>query len=240
MLPYSDECMLDITVYAKSVGYKGILTYGYNAAITDDITNTGLPFAIIDSKYITILKALPPNTTVAVYGSITAGIVIVVISLLLFLCCCCCCCSLFFYCCCKIIVTLCCNDDYDDIEGRQDLTESMFRALLQQVNQSIPTLGREATKTFPVRLYKDDEQHDSCAICMEKFIVGKKVKVLPCQHIFHPRCINEWLSNHSTVCPLCKKDFTGVVGERGIDDDVSSSCSSVELSHISNNNYGAF
>jgi hypothetical protein len=114
-----------------------------------------LPSLIIDSKYITILKALPPNTTVAVYGSITAGIVIVVISLLLFLCCCCCCCSLFFYCCCKIIVTLCCNDDYDDIEGRQDLTESMFRALLQQVNQSIPTLGREATKSNNVDTLND-------------------------------------------------------------------------------------
>jgi hypothetical protein len=48
MLPYSDECMLDITVYAKSVGYIGILTYDTNPTITDDITNTGLPFAIID------------------------------------------------------------------------------------------------------------------------------------------------------------------------------------------------
>jgi hypothetical protein len=53
MLPYSDECMLDITVYAKSVGFIGILTYNTqfddtNPTITDDITNTGLPFAIID------------------------------------------------------------------------------------------------------------------------------------------------------------------------------------------------
>jgi E3 ubiquitin-protein ligase RNF13 len=242
MLPYSDECMLDITVYAKSVGYIGILTYDTNPTITDDITNTGLPFAIIDHNYLHQLLT-DPTGKVQVYGSIIVGLIIVTSSLILLICCCCCCCFCIF-CCCSIICNRCCLSnvgDYEEIDylaRREELIESIL-ARLQEMDQGLP-LGREATKTFPVRLYGDDEQLDSCVICVEDFEVGKKVKELPCQHIFHPRCINKWLSDHSTVCPLCKKDFTGVVGERGIDDDVSSSCSSVELSHISNNNYGAF
>ncbi|KAH8800690.1 hypothetical protein F5884DRAFT_757542 [Xylogone sp. PMI_703] len=41
-----------------------------------------------------------------------------------------------------------------------------------------------------------------CSICTEDFTAGADVRVLPCQHQFHPPCIDPWLLNMSGTCPL--------------------------------------
>ncbi len=43
-----------------------------------------------------------------------------------------------------------------------------------------------------------------CAICVDEFSEGDEQRVLPCNHSFHLQCIDEWLINHSDLCPLCK------------------------------------
>jgi hypothetical protein len=37
------------------------------------------------------------------------------------------------------------------------------------------------------------EQQVECAICLSEFVKGDRVRVLPCQHIFHLDEIDEWL-----------------------------------------------
>ncbi|KAK7228907.1 hypothetical protein V2G26_001077 [Clonostachys chloroleuca] len=46
-----------------------------------------------------------------------------------------------------------------------------------------------------------------CSICTEDFRVGEDVRVLPCNHQFHPNCIDPWLINISGTCPLCRLDL---------------------------------
>jgi hypothetical protein len=46
------------------------------------------------------------------------------------------------------------------------------------------------------------EDHLGCPICTEDFTVGEDVRVLPCDHKFHPPCIDPWLINVSGTCPL--------------------------------------
>lgn len=41
-----------------------------------------------------------------------------------------------------------------------------------------------------------------CSICTEDFQVGEDVRVLPCNHKFHPTCIDPWLIDVSGTCPL--------------------------------------
>ncbi len=41
-----------------------------------------------------------------------------------------------------------------------------------------------------------------CSICLDK-LNTKTIKMLPCNHLFHKKCINEWLKT-SIQCPLCK------------------------------------
>lgn len=43
-----------------------------------------------------------------------------------------------------------------------------------------------------------------CSICTEDFVKGEDVRVLPCDHKYHPECIDPWLLNVSGTCPLCR------------------------------------
>lgn len=46
----------------------------------------------------------------------------------------------------------------------------------------------------------------TCAICLDDFVAGTTtVRELPCGHIFDPGCIDEYLTETSSLCPLCKK-----------------------------------
>lgn len=46
-----------------------------------------------------------------------------------------------------------------------------------------------------------------CSICTEDFTKGEEVRVLPCNHKFHPDCVDPWLLNVSGTCPLCRIDL---------------------------------
>eukprot|EP00965_Chrysotila_dentata_P092696 3059737-Pleurochrysis_carterae.AAC.1 len=42
---------------------------------------------------------------------------------------------------------------------------------------------------------------ENCCICLESFSFGDCVRRLPCKHIFHEHCIDEWLTHCSDICP---------------------------------------
>jgi Ring finger domain len=55
-------------------------------------------------------------------------------------------------------------------------------------------------------------QDDVCVICLERFVQGDRMRVLPCSHSFHVGCIDRWLSGshsfhecYTAGCPTCKK-----------------------------------
>ncbi|TYZ64991.1 hypothetical protein PybrP1_005783 [[Pythium] brassicae (nom. inval.)] len=52
----------------------------------------------------------------------------------------------------------------------------------------------------------DFSDEEACAICLDDFVSGVDVKVLPCQHFYHIHCIGPWLERQSSRCPLCKQD----------------------------------
>lgn len=46
------------------------------------------------------------------------------------------------------------------------------------------------------------EESLGCSICTEDFTLGEDVRVLPCNHKYHPQCVDPWLVNVSGTCPL--------------------------------------
>lgn len=55
------------------------------------------------------------------------------------------------------------------------------------------------------QMYQSQSQ-PTCPICLDDYESLKTViRELPCGHIFHPDCIDNFLSNHSSLCPMCKK-----------------------------------
>lgn len=49
-----------------------------------------------------------------------------------------------------------------------------------------------------------------CMVCLSAFEQGDEVRKLPCNHVFHATCIDEWL-RRCTDCPICKANV-----ERGV------------------------
>ncbi|KAI0769029.1 hypothetical protein BD413DRAFT_87084 [Trametes elegans] len=52
------------------------------------------------------------------------------------------------------------------------------------------------------------ESQSECAICLEMFVKGDRVRVLPCFHLFHMDEVDEWLIHKKKLCPICKADVT--------------------------------
>ena len=46
----------------------------------------------------------------------------------------------------------------------------------------------------------------TCPICLDDFVSGETtIRELPCSHIFHPECIDPFLKENSSLCPMCKR-----------------------------------
>jgi hypothetical protein len=61
-----------------------------------------------------------------------------------------------------------------------------------------------ATQATSVHSHEEAAKGGSlgCSICTEDFTKGEDVRVLPCNHKYHPACIDPWLLNVSGTCPL--------------------------------------
>jgi hypothetical protein len=70
--------------------------------------------------------------------------------------------------------------------------------------------GRRASKKLINALPKckvgADEDLGACCICLDEMTKGVQVRKLPCDHKFHPKCIDKWLLRNK-CCPMCKKDI---------------------------------
>jgi len=50
---------------------------------------------------------------------------------------------------------------------------------------------------------EQETEQDQCMICLADFEDGEDCRRLPCGHLYHMSCIDEWL-HRCTDCPLCK------------------------------------
>ncbi|KAH6622853.1 hypothetical protein F5144DRAFT_342454 [Chaetomium tenue] len=87
-------------------------------------------------------------------------------------------------------------------------TAPMSGAIPQpKVEKTDPTTTGDAEGDGSKPAETATEDRLGCSICTEDFTVGEDVRVLPCDHKFHPPCIDPWLVNISGTCPLCRLDL---------------------------------
>ena len=77
----------------------------------------------------------------------------------------------------------------------------------------------------------EDEAYEYCAVCQEPFQDGERLRVLPCQHLFHTGCIDKLPSSENSSngcaeygCTMCKKtEREEQIDEEGSDQNAQES-----------------
>jgi len=67
-------------------------------------------------------------------------------------------------------------------------------------------LTKKEFQSLSHRKTKSSDNNNRCCICLCDYIRNQRLRVLPCQHFFHTRCIERWLTRINSDCPLCRSD----------------------------------
>lgn len=83
-----------------------------------------------------------------------------------------------------------------------------FFLLNEGDDDPIRGLTKEQIDNLSTRSYEqngvDSELGKVCSVCISDYVVGNKLRQLPCLHEFHIHCIDRWLSENCT-CPVCRR-----------------------------------
>lgn len=64
------------------------------------------------------------------------------------------------------------------------------------------TINTNVIDTLPTHIVNENDLEEQCTICIDTYILGQELKLLPCGHRFHSNCIETHLKEFSTQCPL--------------------------------------
>lgn len=71
------------------------------------------------------------------------------------------------------------------------------------------TLSKVEIERLPIKTY--DPTHSAgktdCQICFSEYKAGERLRMLPCLHDYHVKCIDRWLKENAT-CPICRADVS--------------------------------
>ncbi|KZV31836.1 hypothetical protein F511_25949 [Dorcoceras hygrometricum] len=79
----------------------------------------------------------------------------------------------------------------------------------EMVPEMVPAADSSIEEYLEIKTASNENEDESCSICLEDFYYGCKVLSMPCSHIFHEDCIKKCLKS-SHYCPMCRFEMPTV------------------------------
>lgn len=100
------------------------------------------------------------------------------------------------------------DDSYEAFLGLAELTGDVTRGLQRGEINRLPTRkytipSGASTSSGAEVPHKRAELNKECQVCLNDYINGDVLRILPCFHEFHTPCIDPWLKINHT-CPVCR------------------------------------
>jgi len=106
------------------------------------------------------------------------------------------------------------NEETGEVENYEALLN-----LAERLGEAKPRgLGKPDIEQLPSYRYNAElrretmHEQTSCVVCMCDFETRQLLRVLPCSHEFHAKCVDKWLKTNRT-CPICRNDASEGVGQ---------------------------
>lgn len=87
-------------------------------------------------------------------------------------------------------------------------------AHMQQARESNLQLIQEALPAYAITEAEVNANKElQCTVCLSKFEPGEQVRRLPCMHVFHVDCIDDWIKRSRCTCPLDNLDIRKLIAD---------------------------
>uniref|UniRef100_A0A0D9W728 RING-type domain-containing protein n=1 Tax=Leersia perrieri TaxID=77586 RepID=A0A0D9W728_9ORYZ len=93
------------------------------------------------------------------------------------------------------------------IQPNIDLNDYDALLALDENNHQHAGASESQINNLPQSVVQSNNIEEPCAVCLENPSVGDTIRRLPCFHMFHKECIDEWL-RRKKLCPVCKSGIT--------------------------------
>lgn len=95
---------------------------------------------------------------------------------------------------------------YEELLHLEERLGNVNRGASQDVieQNTLPHTYKKVTKKMDSDV--DDNLQEKCTICLSEFEDGEDVRRLPCMHLFHIECVDQWLVTNKK-CPICRVDI---------------------------------
>jgi len=84
------------------------------------------------------------------------------------------------------------------------------RAAISEASARRNGLPQPVIDSFPILKFSDAEMspegQNTCTVCLVEYEGKDMIQKVPCGHMFHQPCVQQWLMTHTT-CPVCRTSF---------------------------------